>query len=262
MSESVILCEGYHDRAFWAGWLEYLGCEDPGRSRGNGNRVAVLDPWGKKVVGGEFAFHSKAGKFIRVVPCGSDSRAVGRQARKRLGDEQQRMQQGASRPRLHRLVLNVDPDVQAGDASPRTGFRQQDLRALAEKLDPATVETEDGDLAMFDGATAVSLVRWETDDPPLPGVPTQQTLERLVCAAFAATYPDRGPVVDAWLESRPEPPPSSPKEPAMSYMAGWYADTGSDGFYRVTWDRGEVVDELRSRLRQCGAWRVAEALAE
>lgn len=29
MSESVIYCEGYHDRAFWMGWLGHLGCVDP-----------------------------------------------------------------------------------------------------------------------------------------------------------------------------------------------------------------------------------------
>lgn len=30
MTESCIVCEGYHDRAFWAGLLLHLGCIDPG----------------------------------------------------------------------------------------------------------------------------------------------------------------------------------------------------------------------------------------
>ena len=34
MTESWILCEGYHDRGFWAGWLTYLGCSDVGFRRG------------------------------------------------------------------------------------------------------------------------------------------------------------------------------------------------------------------------------------
>jgi len=46
MSESVILCEGYHDRAFWAGWLLHLGCTDPGLpSAGKATRTPIFDPW-------------------------------------------------------------------------------------------------------------------------------------------------------------------------------------------------------------------------
>ena len=30
MSESVILCEGFHDRAFWDGWLTFLHCNSDG----------------------------------------------------------------------------------------------------------------------------------------------------------------------------------------------------------------------------------------
>ena len=46
MSESVILCEGFLDRAFWAGWLEHLGCTDPGRQPGKPGRVPVKGPSG------------------------------------------------------------------------------------------------------------------------------------------------------------------------------------------------------------------------
>ena len=42
MSESVVLCEGYHDRAFWAALLEHLGCADPGRNPGKRGRKNVL----------------------------------------------------------------------------------------------------------------------------------------------------------------------------------------------------------------------------
>jgi len=45
-------------------------------------------------------------------------------------------------------------------------------------------------------------------------------------------------------------------------MAGWYAEQGCEAFYRVVWTDANVVSELESRLRQCGAWRIAEALAE
>jgi hypothetical protein len=45
MSESVIYCEGYHDRAFWMGWLGHLGCSDPGLPPpGKTNRLPISDP--------------------------------------------------------------------------------------------------------------------------------------------------------------------------------------------------------------------------
>ncbi len=248
MNESVVLCEGYNDRAFWAGWLKHLGCREA-RTLGGFFLDTTI-----RAGRGHYGFRSKSDRFLRVIPCGG-RRHVRYEARSALDDR-------AFEPLLERLVINVDADTDAHADSAATGLRVQDVQDIAREFDSAATTNGEGDVVLDDGATVVSLVRWETDDPPLPGVPTQQTLERLVCAAFAATYPDRGPVVDAWLESRPDPPPLGPKEPAMSYMAGWYADTGSDGFYRVIWDRGKVVDELRSRLGQCGAWRVAEALAE
>ena len=59
MSESVIYCEGYHDRAFWAGWLTHLGCADPGvPSAGSSMRRPIYDPWYTKVQSGQFAYHS------------------------------------------------------------------------------------------------------------------------------------------------------------------------------------------------------------
>lgn len=262
MRESIILCEGYHDRAFWAGWLDHLGCTDRGRSQSKIARVAVYDPWGRKVAGGQFGFYSKTGKFVRIIPCHGDSRAVGRKARELLGDERQRIRQGASEPRLARLVFSVDPDVDSEDTSARTGFRQRDLHALVEEIDPEVVQTESGDLAMFNVAIVVSLIRWEAEREMVANLPTQQTLERLVCAALVAAYPDRGPAVKKWLDSRPDGPPPGPKEFAWSHMAGWYADAGCEGFYRAIWGRDQVVGELKSRLSLCGAWRVGEALAE
>ena len=45
MSESLVLCEGYHDRAFWAGWLGRLGCSDVGFRPGTAGYPRA-DPWG------------------------------------------------------------------------------------------------------------------------------------------------------------------------------------------------------------------------
>lgn len=259
--ESVILCEGYHDRAFWAGWLEHLGCNDPGRPPGRTGRVDVLDPWGDKVTGGEYGYRSTSGKFIRVFPCRGDRRRVLREARNRLNEERQRLKQ-AGKSRLARLILNVDPDLKADGTSTQTGFRHQDLRAVVQEYDPSAADGENGSLSLFDGAILVSLIRWETNDPPSRGLPNQQTLERLVCAAVVAAYPDRGAAVQNWLDSRPGVPEAGPKEFGWSHMAGWYADAACEGFYRVLWNDRQVVAELRSRLEHSGGWQIAEALAE
>lgn len=92
--------------------------------------------------------------------------------------------------------------------------------------------------------------------------PVQQTLERLVCAAVTAAHPDRGPAVQAWLDSRPDASEAGPKEFGWSHMAGWYADAACEGFYRILWSDRQVVAELRSRLEHSGGWQIAEVLAE
>jgi len=260
--ESVILCEGYYDRAFWAAWLEHLGCTDPGRRPGSSARLSVLDPWGSEVKGkGQYAYNSKSGKFVRIFPCDGKGNVV-REMRNRLAEDRDRLAQHASRPRLARLVVSVDPDIDAHGTPIATGLRHEDLHALLRKYDPSAAETEDDDTALFGGATLVSLVRWEAGDSPMPGLPKTQTLERLVCAALVAAYPRRGPAVQTWLDSRPDGPDAGPKEFGWSHMAGWYAQRGCQDFYKAVWEDGPVVNELRSRLTQCGAWRIAQALAK
>ena len=138
----------------------------------------------------------------------------------------------------------------------------KDLHALVREYDPDAVEDENGDLVLFGGATRVSLVRWDTRDVAAPGLPNQQTLERVVCAAIVAAYPPRGLSVQNWLKDRPDAPPAGPKEFSWSHMAGWYAEHGCQDFFQQVWRDSAVRDELPSRLTDSSAWRVAEALAE
>ncbi|MHC4398051.1 MAG: hypothetical protein ACYTG0_00050 [Planctomycetota bacterium] len=261
MKESVILCEGYHDRAFWAGWLEHLGCADPGKPPGKSGRAQVIDPWGDPVAGGHFGYRSKSDKFIRIFHCGGHKKVL-REARNRLSEERDRVRQDTSHGRLARLIVAVDPDVGAIGPSPETGFRQEDLRSLAVQFDSSATPTDAGGVSLFEGATVVSLVRWEAADAPAAGIPDQQTLERLVCAAMVAAYGQRAAAVAEWLRSRPEASTAGPKEFAWSYMAGWYAEHGCEAFYRLLWQDDALVGQLKSRLQQSGAWQIAEALAE
>ena len=103
MSETVVHCEGFHDRAFWAGWLLHLGCADPGLpAAGATSRSPIFDPWNTEVKGGQFAFLARSSHFIRVVPCHGKGNIL-RRTRIRLG------QRGSKS--LTRLIVNVDPDV-------------------------------------------------------------------------------------------------------------------------------------------------------
>jgi hypothetical protein len=144
------------------------------------------------------------------------------------------------------------------------GLRRQDVLHEVQSFDPAAAVNAEGNIDLDGGATKVALIRWETGDPPAPGLPDQQTLERLVCASLAAAYPPRAKAVQDWLDARPNPPHPplhDPKEYAWSYMAGWLAGHGCDDFYAHLWRDAVVAHELESRLRSSGAWQLVETLA-
>lgn len=254
MSESVILCEGFHDRAFWKGWLLHLQCTDPGApGPGRTRRNPIFDPWNTQVTGGQFAYHSRTGRFIRVRPCGGKDN-VPEAAKLRLMERTSKQ--------LSQLVINVDADVSAGTTGTgRTGLRRHDVLQLVKTFDPSAFSNADGNIDLDGGASTVALIRWEVNDPTAPGIPDQQTLERLVSAALAAAMPPRAKAVQDWLDARPTPPPPNSKEHAWSYMAGWYAEHGCEDFYSNLWRDPAIVRELESRLRASGAWQIAESVA-
>jgi len=239
MRESVVLCEGYWDRAFWAGWLLHMGCQSlkppPGKP--------VFDPWGKVVKGGAYAYLSKSGGFLRVVPLEGKGDLV--------SVAQGLLTERATRP-LARLVLNRDSDKVA-HAVQTHATNITDYAANIVPSDGSFVANTDDELELDNGATKVALIRWEANDPTAPGLPDQQTLERLVCASLCAAYPERGRCVQAWLDARCEPQLFTVKAFAWSYMAGWHAERGCDDFYRCLWEDALVVQELEARLRASGA---------
>lgn len=221
--QHVILCEGYDDRAFWQGWLLHLGCKDPS----NGGRKQVHDAWGRPVTRGFYLFLASARIGILVQPCGG-RKGVLRAAELYLKDQ------------LHRpasLVVNFDSDVDlAGDARP-------DARAAIEKV----------------GAELIPVI-WESGDESLyPGVPSQQTLERLAAVAIRAAYPSRGPAVEEWLQAEPRAE-TLPKSYAYSYLAKWYAQYGANDFYQALWRDEAVAAKLRDELESTGALGAITAL--
>lgn len=254
MSESFILCEGYHDRAFWKGWLLHFGCSDPGLPTVPGApRITVRDPWKDPVRGGQYAYHSKSGRFIRVVPSHGKGNI--------LPAAKARLIERIRKPLLH-LVINIDSDLGVGQTSSTAlGLRRKDvLHFVQTNFDSMAALNAAGDVELDSGATKVALLRWEANDPVAAGLPNQQTLERLVCCALVAAYPARAKAVQDWLDTRPLPPAAGPKDHAWSYMAGWYAEHGCDDFYANLWKDPPIVAELEARLRAAGAWQVVEAV--
>lgn len=235
-----ILCEGYHDRAFWYGLLEYLGCQFRKELR--------LPSHGKAA--GEYVGETPDGGFVSIVPVDG--------VRNLLPSVETRLLQHEVKPIQH-LIVNRDADTEVGESG---GMQVEQLLQLAQRVGIPAHLNADRDIQLDNDKMKVSLVRWETSDSaPLP-IPTQQTLERMVCIAIHRVYPERTEEVNRWLQSRSHPPSYDVKEVAWSYMAGWYADSGCEDFYRSLWRDTEVAAELKQILRHNGSWRVAEALVQ
>jgi hypothetical protein len=96
-------------------------------------------------------------------------------------------------------------------------------------------------------------------------LPPHESLERLVCAAIIAAYPERGPYMQQWLVWRPGGPAAAAglggEEFACSHMAGWFADHGCDDFDREIWRDGKIPTHLQSRLTAIVAWTIAQQIA-
>lgn len=246
--ETYILCEGYHDRAFWAGALTQLGCRDA-REQADGTKVPVTDPWGASVKGsGQFAFRTKADHFIRIVPSHTRDKLLPF-AESRLRNHHQKT--------LRQLVISTDADAAVGDADGRGGLTFEAVFAAARKVDETAVADPNAGAVVLGGNLHISLMRWATGsvDDQLGGLPGFQTLERIICLAMVRSYPGRAAPVESWLASRPEAPPRYPKEHSWSYIAGWYATSGSyEGAITRFWRDPILSRALVEILRETALW--------
>jgi len=241
-AQSIILCEGVYDRAFWKGWLTRLGCTKQQR-----------DPFGNEVKG-HFGFDTPTGRFVRVVPCFGKN--------KLLPLIELELKGRTTKP-IEWFIANLDSDAaHDDDGTARRGRVQSVLERFHRQ--GAVREVGSHQYALEDG-TKLGIALWEAQDRAHPELPAKQTLERLVCAAMRSAFPARATAVESWLAQRPEPEASgcSPRHEkafAWSYMAGWYAERGCDEFYQAVWADDAVVHALEPRLRHAGVWQLVEAL--
>ncbi|HET6246911.1 MAG TPA: hypothetical protein VFE47_04355 [Tepidisphaeraceae bacterium] len=250
--EFVVFCEGFHDRAFWKGWLSHLGCTDPGAQLPTAStRREVSDPWGGKVTRGRFAFNSPTGHFIQVCPCGGKANI--------MPLVRQRLKKHTTEP-ARRIIINEDSDLAVG--APADLATPATVETVVRQFDASATQSATGEWQMYGGSLGISLVLWNAGDPPTAGVPDFQTLERLVSAAICSAKGGRGTAIRDWLNSRPNPPPADPKEFAWSHMAGWYASSGGEAFYSNLWNDAAIATELQNRLRANGAWDIVADFAK
>jgi hypothetical protein len=218
----------------------------------------TFDPWNKRVQGeGIFGFRTANDHFIRLVPAGGRPKVM-LSGRMRLEKRQVEA--------LHRLVLSVDSDLPVeglGEAgAPPTG---PELLSWVKKIDPgATLPDREGDEVVLADGTRVNLLRWRTaDSSHQEGLPDKHTLERVLCAALVRAHPDQAGAVESWLASRPEPPASDPKDHAFSYLAGWWAKTGSyESAIDRWWKDPAVHAHLVDVLTESGCWQTFQAVAD
>lgn len=150
----------------------------------------------------------------------------------------------------------VDADTRAGEpVEARAKSERSRLLNLIQREGIYASLAPDGRI-WLDGTTACALpLVWHTDDRSgMKGVPDKQTLERLVCAAMAAAYQGRAEHVQDWLDNRPpedDLPPVTGKSYAWSYMAGWAAQFGVEGFLREAIWQSTASGWLKARVAEC-----------
>jgi hypothetical protein len=233
-SDVIILCEGYDDRSFWKGLLLRAGCVEERRPREPRYQAKP----------GIYIFRSPDERVVYVVPAQSVVLDLAR-------DE---LRSRVEKP-FARLVLNLDIDDRTIHAA------RQSVTTIVREADAAA--TESGNEFLLDGGSVrVSFVPWVVGVAAgLDGVPAQQALERLACAAISRVYPARARALADWLRARPDPAGKEHKAHAWSFYAGWYTHHGTGFFYEALWKDAAVARELEALLRDAGAWGTIEAVA-
>ena len=157
MTESVVLCEGYHDRAFWAGLLLSLNCIDKGIIPGSVKRRRVDDIDGVKVEAGQFYYYTQSGNGVRIVPCQGKDRILP------MFDSYLERRNTKS---FARFVINVDPDTDAANPTDKTtGLRIEDVlrRVQQPQFDPSAQVDGNGQIVIDQGGSRsgsrIALVR-------------------------------------------------------------------------------------------------------
>ena len=242
----IILCEGPTDLAFWNGLLcKRFGCRkhpDPPPTR-------ELSPNAK---GKKFILRTRTGRSVEVFAVGGRSFLL-----ETLAAE---VRVSIVKQPIARLLLNYDPDTEGDE--PGGEWTPHDLTSRLRRERDHGDPVADGDRVVTRATGGViETASWRCDGDDRPGVPAQQTLERLVCAAITRVYGRRGEQVRDFLAGRTDPPAGHfHKSAALSFMAGWHPDDGNFNFYQNLWRDPAIGDALEELLDTAGIWTAVRAL--
>lgn len=261
----LILCEGYDDRSFLAGFLQHH-CQCTERAPDDRRP----SKYGR---GGYVFFATEESHEIHVLPCGSVSQVL-----KAFKNRMQEIASGVD-SEVDFLTIFTDHDtlpdgrefVAAGNSSPF--IKPGSIKDLLDGAEIKYQESADGRVPQWyvekadKSQCALALLHIRTHDPASrPGLPSKQTLERLVCLAIAKGHPDRPSTVTDWLGSRKDKPTHTDrqesKEHAYSYLAGWYASDGCDYFFRHIWEQAQPREHLVQEMRDTGILQTIESMAK
>lgn len=230
----IVLCEGFHDRAFLAGlFQEHLGLTEHRWS-----------PTGTPLNQGQFGYKTPSGEIVIVKPCHGKEKILpaARTVADRLPTDP-----------VELLVLCSDDDqtTSVTDCQTRSAARNQALRAEISQLQA------DNPTATF--KLDVESITWACSST-LSHIPQSQCLERLVACALSTAYATRGTSVANWLAGRPEQPADGEAKANMwAHMAGWFSAHGCDTFLRMLWSDPQVAPVLKQLLAH--DWAVIERIA-
>ncbi len=216
--ESRLFCEGYHDRDFLDACLPKLGWSSAQHDQ---------DPEGSEIRGEGQRYYARGARHLRVVPLTNDD-AVFRSLTSPAID----------RPWIDRVVACVDSDEAHDHADPVSARRDQFQAATK-------------------GADRYRLLVWHTTEHvERIGVPSQHTLERIVCSGLVAAYPERAEVVSSYVMGHS----TSAKAWSWANMARWYPKTGCSGFFKKVWAEPKVASEMLSLMEAAGLRTVLDGL--
>ena len=247
MTQSVIICEGFHDRAFLKGWLEKLDWRSPSRSEGR----TFCDSRGEAGRAGHFVlFRDRAGvrDYVRIAPVTGDTNVLPVAGDLLLEDKP-----------LDVLICVLDSDQPRASADPVASR----LQAFTKRLGPpgTSAMRPDG------GSVRLELLVWCTapSTHPRVGLPATHTLELVAIDSIVAAYPARAAAVENFIAAQPLADPTREsagraKEHAWAYMAKWSGSRGCDEFYQGIWDDAQIAAALEATLRSTSAWDVLASL--
>ena len=243
--QRVILCEGFDDRDFLQGLLPRLGCK-----RANDADGKVRDPWKKTVSQGMHGYRCKDGETFLLVHQVGGKHNLQKVARTYLSDQ--------NRPCSHLLVtLDLDDKAESDAMAAFAG--------LAEEFELSPDPSRESRWAKANQTLSAAL--WNSEQSSTPGIPEEQTLERLICTALVRAYEEGcGEAVDSWLAASPYklgsvPVDATGKRHLWSFFSKWFANYGRDYFFQKMWTEEAVAKGLEQQLRLGGTWARFEEIA-